>query len=456
MNRILFLFRRDLRIEDNTGLQFALQNAKEVIPSFIFTPEQVTHNSFRSDRCVQFMIESLKDLSRSLNSINKKLYLFYGTNEKIVEDCIKKLNIDGVAVNADYTPYSIQRDQKIEAICKKLDVPFYSFEDALLQPIDECLKKDGSPYTIFTPYYRNASKLLVKKPILTTQLNFYSSPITFAEDESVFEKVLSNTSFQQNGGRTACLERLKQLHKLSNYSIQRDFPAKNYSTHLSPHLKFGTCSVREIYYEIMDQLGKESELLRSLYWRDFFSTISYYFPHVFTGAFKEKFQSLSWKNSKNDFKIWCEGLTGFPIVDAGMRELNQTGYMHNRVRMIVASFLVKDLYINWQWGEKYFAQKLIDYDPAINNGNWQWAAGTGCDAQPYFRVFNPWTQGLKFDCDCEYIKQWVPELKPFSPKVIHEWHLEKNHSQSSTYPKPIVDHQIASAQIRKFYLQSIK
>jgi deoxyribodipyrimidine photo-lyase len=438
--KALFIFRRDLRLEDNTGLIFALENAKEVIVCFIFTPEQIEGNSYRSDHCLQFMIESLQDLEKRVRAKKGKLYLFYGKPEQIVAKCIDKLGVDAVIVNQDYTPYSIKRDSKIKDTCQKSDVFFASFEDLLLHPVHTTLKADGKPYTIFTPFYKNASRLKVVPPLANRHKNYYSRVIPFAEGPTLYKKILPQQSLQEKGGRTAALKILKKLKAFHHYKAMRDFPAVNGTTHLSPHLKFTTCSPREVYHAIVQALGVKSELIRSLYWRDFFTSIAFYFPHVFKGAFHRKFDRLKWNGDKKLFKRWCEGKTGFPIIDAGMREMNQTGYMHNRVRMLVSAFLVKDLHLNWQWGEKYFAQKLIDYDPAVNNGNWQWAASTGCDAQPYFRIFNPWTQALKFDRECLYIKRWVPELSSLPAATIHAWHQNEHHKKCPSYPPPLVEH----------------
>ena len=436
----LFIFRRDLRLEDNTGLIFALKNSDKVIPCFIFTPEQITKNSYRSDHCLQFMIESLEDLEEQLKNRDGRLFLFFEAPEKIVEKCIEELDLDAVIVNRDYTPYSIKRDQKIASVCEKASIAFHSFDDALLHPPEKTLKSNNTPYSIFTPFYRNAAKIKVLPSTSNQHKNYYSRPIPFAESSALYRKILPKRINQAAGGRSACLKILKNLKQFSHYKIDRNFPAKDATTHLSAHLKFTTCSPREIYYALAKQLGLHSELIRSLYWRDFFSSITFYFPNVFEGPFHKKFSRLRWSDDRTVFKKWCAGKTGFPIVDAGMREMNQTGYMHNRVRMIAAFFLIKDLHINWQWGEKYFAQTLIDYDPAVNNGNWQWVASTGCDAQPYFRIFNPWTQQSKFDPDCVYIKRWIPELSKIPSKAIHAWHLEENYALSKNYPAPIVDH----------------
>lgn len=444
--RALFIFRRDLRLEDNTGLIFALEQAEQVIAAFIFTPEQLSQNPYRGDHCVQFMLESLEDLEESLKAKGGKLYLFFDHPEQVVETCLEKLKIDAVIVNRDYTPYSRKRDEKIEKRCKKRGVPFHSFEDALLHPIQETCKTDGSPYTIFTPFYRKASCLEVTEPVQNPYTNYYKGSIPFAADKRLYQEILPLRGMQAKGGRVAALKILKNLSRFSSYAELRDFPACDTTTRLSPHLKFTTCSVREIHQAIVEQLGAASELIRSLYWRDFFTSIAFFFPHVFEGSFRPKFDALPWSYDKKAFKRWCEGQTGFPLVDAGMREMNQTGFMHNRVRLVAASFLVKDLHIDWRWGEKYFAEQLIDYDPAVNNGNWQWVASTGCDSQPYFRIFNPWNQQIKFDPDCVYIKHWIPELRTLSSKEIHS-----PNRLASEYPAPMLDHSLEAPKALSAY-----
>ena len=328
--------------------------------------------------------------------------------------CLRELTIDAVIVNRDYTPYSRQRDKTLEKVCKIGSIPFYSFDDALLHPPEETLKKDGKPYTIFTPYFRNASKQEVLPPMQNRGTHYFRGSIPFAEDKPTLAELRVKNGLI--GGRSEALKLLTKLGSLDQYGKLRDFPAEAYSTHLSPYLKFTVCSPREVYAAICHNLGPDHGLIRSLYWRDFFTSIAFFFPHVFKSAFHSKFDKLKWSNDREAFQRWCNGTTGFPLVDAGMREMNETGFMHNRVRMIAASFLIKDLHIDWRWGEKYFAQTLIDYDPAVNNGNWQWAASTGCDAQPYFRIFNPWTQQKKFDPECTYIKKWIAELRDFPPQ----------------------------------------
>ncbi len=441
-NRLtLFIFRRDLRIDDNTALIHALETSAAVIPAFIFTPQQIEHNPFRSDHCLQFMIESLEDLEKQLHKKKGELSLFYGEPHEIVEECIDKLDIDAVMVNRDYTPYSQARDKKLATLCKKRTIDFLIFDDALLHPPEKTVKADGKPYTIFTPFFRNASKMEISAPQSNRYANYYHHKIPFAK-ENIKAKILPKRKRDPfcRGGREEGLNILSHLKTHKKYEAERDFPALTGTTHLSPHLKFTTCSPREIYYAIKKRLGEHHPLLRQLYWRDFFTSIGFYFPHVFTGAFHKKYDDLPWSTDKKTFRLWCEGKTGFPIVDAGMRELNETGWMHNRVRMIVSSFLVKDLHLSWQWGEKYFAQTLVDYDPCVNNGNWQWAASTGCDAQPYFRIFNPWNQQEKFDPECHYIKKWIPELSSVPIPIIHDWNNPKHHDVATSYLKPIIDH----------------
>lgn len=445
----IFLFRRDLRLEDNTGLIFALKSSEVVIPAFIFTSEQIEKNPFRGDRCLKFMMESLEDLESQLQKKGGRIFFFKGNPEEIVGKCIRELNIEAVIVNRDYTPYSIQRDSKLKKVCHSHHIPFHSFDDALLHPPEDTLKKDGKPYTIFTPFFRNATKLEVLPPVKTQETNYFHGKIPFAEDNLSFIQLTVKNHLI--GGRSEALKILRKLSSFDKYEMLRDFPAEECSTSLSPYLKFTVCSPREVYAAICNNLGPQHELIRALYWRDFFTSIAFFFPHVFKGAFHQKFDHLQWSNDKIAYQRWCKGSTGFPIVDAGMREMNETGFMHNRVRMIVASFLIKDLHIDWRWGEKYFAQNLVDYDPAVNNGNWQWVASTGCDAQPYFRIFNPWSQQKKFDPECVYIKKWIPELRDFPPKAIHSWNEEKYTVGFKAYPAPMIHHEKAAKEALEAY-----
>ncbi|MGD8569696.1 MAG: deoxyribodipyrimidine photo-lyase [Gammaproteobacteria bacterium] len=432
----VFIFRRDLRLQDNTGLLQALATSQQVIPCFIFDPAQIRPHRYQSRPGYQFMVESLLDLDQQLAAHNSRLAVFFDKPERALESLITRMKVQAVFVNRDYSPFSIRRDQKLSRLCRTHNVDFNSCHDALLIEPEFALKKDQTPYTVFTPFYRNARQYRVDDVQQLQGGRFYQQRVGQS-----LKKVMAQLDHPDNydlrSGRHSALEILKDLGDFRDYERQRDFPSHQGTTLLSAHNKFGTCSIREVYHAIEKTLGTDHALLRELYWRDFFTHIAFHFPHVFGHAFRRQYDAIPWSNSRSWFNRWCNGETGFPIVDAGMRELNQTGYMHNRVRMIVASFLVKDLNIDWRWGERYFARHLVDYDPCVNNGNWQWAASTGCDAQPYFRIFNPWLQQKRFDADCRYIKRWVAELKDYTAKQIHHW---DQNAGGSDYPSPLVDH----------------
>ena len=449
----LLIFRRDLRLEDNSALCAATQQSEQIIPCFIFDPRQVEKsNKYRSTSSLQFMIESLVDLENQLAKYNAKLYLFYGKAEDVVKKLIAQEQIDAVFCNKDYTPFSIKRDEEIEHACIKERVAFNSFHDALLVYPEEIATADGTPYEVFTAFFKKASKKHKLRCILRIKDSiWYKKPIALQELKIIYKRTLSkaNKNIRNKGGRSAALKILRNLGVFADYSKTHDVPSLE-TTRLSPHHKFGTVSIRETYQAVENKLGINHPLIRQLFWRDFFTYVAFHAPAVFGSAYKEKYNNLPWENDTKKFKAWCEGKTGFPIVDAGMRQLNKTGFMHNRVRMIVGSFLVKDLHIDWQWGEQYFAQQLVDYDPAVNNGNWQWVASTGCDAQPYFRIFNPWLQQKKFDPQCTYIKTWVPELKKFDPKYIHTWFKDTSPPHKS-YPRPIIEHEIESRKAKMVY-----
>jgi deoxyribodipyrimidine photo-lyase len=440
--RSIFVFRRDLRLIDNTALNRALRESDEVIPVFCFDPRQVENNAYRGNPAVQFMLESLQDLQAQLQERGGELFYLWGEAEKELVRVVKDLHVEAVYFNADYTPFARTRDKKLIAELENIEVKGAVSHDALLTVPGEVTKDDGNPYTVYSPFAKKARLQTIDAPARLEKGIFYQGTLSGAvEQQEVFQRVLSERSetFVLRGGRKEGLKRLRLIEEMRAYKQDRDIPSLGATTMLSAHHKFGTISIRETYWKTVDAFGKMHQLVSELYWRDFFSHIAWHFPHVFKGAFRPEYDALEWNRSKKDFQRWCEGKTGFPIVDAGMRQMNETGYMHNRVRMIVASFLVKDLHVNWQWGEKYFAQKLLDYDPAVNNGNWQWAASTGCDAQPYFRIFNPWLQQKKFDPDAEYIKRWVPELKTVSVKDIHQGY-KPNLFSDIEYPEPMVDH----------------
>ena len=430
----LFIFRRDLRLEDNKGLLRALKTGQDIIPIFIFDTKQRSHDYF-SYNSFEFMINSLKELDSELKAKGSKLYLFDGIPQEIVLRIIKEFNIKKVFVNEDYTPFSKKRDVYLKKICEDQKCDFVSCFDLLLQRPGSVLKDNGEPYTVFTPFYNKALEFDVLTPEKNEFKNYFKEDISFSisfDDVLDFE---SNPNLAVKGGRKEAFKLLEEAKNIHDYSKDRNFPNIKGTTMLSAHHKFGTLSIRESYWYIKQEIGSEA-LIRELYWRDFYTNIAYFFPEVFGNNFKRKYDVINWNENEELFKKWCEGKTGFPIVDAGMRELNKTGYMHNRVRMIVSSFLTKNLLIDWRKGEKYFASKLTDYDPCVNNGSWQWAASTGCDAQPYFRIFNPWSQGEKFDKDTKYIKKWVLELKELEPKIIHE--IYKHEVEG--YPDPIIDY----------------
>ncbi len=451
--RSLFIFRRDLRLTDNIGLNEALAESEEVIPAFVFDPRQIEPNNYRSSPGMWFMKDSLESLNRSLLQKGSSLQTFKGRPETLVENWAGELGIEAIWVNRDYTPFSKRRDEAIQKACRDHGLDFHSCHDLLINTPDSTLKSDGTPYTVFTPYFNNARKIRVCKPapskLDSGTLSTISAeiPIKGALDRIV-EGIAKYDSFK--GGQESALKAIKHSCRLKNYDSDRDYPALEATSHLSPHLKFGTCSIRQAYWTISEKLGQNHPLIRQFYWRDFLTQIAFHFPHVFGKPFKAQYDSIAWRQDEESFQLWREGRTGFPIVDAGMRQLNQTGFMHNRLRMITASFLTKDLHIDWRWGERYFAQKLVDYDPCVNNGNWQWAASTGCDAQPYFRIFNPWRQQVRFDSDCHYIRKWIPEISSATTKQIHDWQGELGND----YPAPIVDHKRAS-QKAKMLFQSL-
>ena len=393
------------------------------------------------------MIQALAELRHEFQLLNSDLTLYRGLPGEILSEAIPRLNIEAVFVNRDYTPFSRARDEELARLCQTLNVDFISCPDYLLNEPEAVLKKDRRPYRVFSAFYNAAKRLPVGLPEDLHNPAFIQDKPRPKNEEAMLDQAHQTTAALP-GGRHSALDILKRLQDAADYQHTRDFPALDATTRLSAHLKFGTCSIREAYYAIQDQLGEEHPLLRQLYWRDFFTHAVFHYPYLFGKAFIDQFDRLPWNNDSSAFQRWCEGMTGFPIVDAGMRELNATGFMHNRVRMITASFLVKDLHMDWRWGERYFAQRLMDYDPAVNNGNWQWIASTGCDAQPYFRIFNPWLQQRKFDRDCAYIKRWIPELISYPARVIHHW--DGRHDQNS-YPPPMLDHDRESRFAKNFY-----
>ena len=408
-----FWFRRDLRLEDNVGLFFALESKYPVIPLFIFD-EDILDNLPKNDARVGFIYDTLSKINQKLQETGSSLLVKKGKTQEVWQALLQEFDVKEVFFNKDYEPYAIKRDL---AICKLLDAnktSSFSFKDQVIFEEKEITKADGLPYTVYTPYKNKwLEKYKTMAPILEYDASEKSS--NFHKDTFVFP------SLEQLGFEESSIKVIPHtLKNVANYHETRDFPALDSTTHLSPHLRFGTVSIRKL---VNWAAHKNQVFLSELIWREFFMQILFSFPKVVTQNFKSAYDGIQWRNNEEDFKRWCSGTTGYPMVDAGMRELNETGYMHNRVRMVVASFLCKHLLINWQWGEGYFAEKLLDFELSSNVGNWQWAAGTGCDAAPYFRVFNPEIQLKKFDEKGIYIRKWIPEfdLGYGEPMVDHSF-----------------------------------
>lgn len=462
----LFIFRRDYRLQDNTALINCLKNSKKVLPIFILTPEQLTNNDYKSDSSVQFMFESLEELNDNLKKFNSKIYYFYGKPKLVLKDILKNNKIDSVYVNYDYTPYSISRDRELKQMCKSNNVNFLFYEDHLLNPVKSILNNSGNIYQKFTPYFDKAKKIKVREPKKNGYRNYANSKTRIKSKYTFtgnFNKFYEYNGQVLIGGRTKALKILKGINKFGSYNRCRNMLTYN-TTRLSPYIKFGCVSIREVYYNFVSKLGKNNDLIKQLYWRDFYYNVSYSHLYVLENTnkninrnFKEEYAKIKWikyekatKKQKELWDSWTNGITGYPIVDACMRELNETGYMHNRGRLIVSNFLIKILLWSWEDGEKYFAQKLVDYDPSVNNGNWQWGSGSGTDSQPYFRIFNPWTQSKKFDKDAKYIKHWVPELQNVRAVDLHKW-SEMHNNYDVNYPRPIVDYKIQRQKALKMF-----
>ena len=426
-------FRRDLRLKDNAGLYHALKAGLPVLPIFIFDITILDQLEDRTDARVSFIHEALQEMQLELIALGSSLEVLHGRPLDCFKSLTQKYAIDTVFTNHDYEPSAIERDASIASYLSEKQVAFNSYKDQVLLEKDEVLKDDGKPYTVFTPYARKwKSKLtdfhLKAYPVEKYHHQFlHQSPIQIPSLASIGFKA-SNIQFPAKAWK-------KEI--VAKYKEHRDFPALEEGTSkLGVHLRFGTISIRAL--AIRARAVSET-FLNELIWRDFYHMILWHFPQVGQGkSFKPAYEAIEWRNNETEFKAWCKGQTGYPIVDAGMRELNATGFMHNRVRMITASFLTKHLLIDWRWGEAYFAQKLLDFDLAANNGGWQWASSSGCDAAPYFRVFNPALQTEKFDKDLKYIRKWVPEF------------------QTRDYPKPIVVHEEARKRVLEAYAKALK
>lgn len=469
----LFIFHRDLRLIDNTTLITQTKETKKITPIFIFPPEQINPkiNDYFSNNSVQFMIESLIELSNDIKKKDGKLYFFKGDNLKVLKEIHKKEGIESIGFNIDYTPYAVNRDKEISEWCEKNNIICYQQEDVLLHNLleGETKKKDGTPYLVFTPF-RNycMENLKVRKPDTFKKFKFEKmGEIKYEiKEKELSNFYIENPDINVRGGRKNGLKILKKIEDFKDYQKKRDILTYK-TTFLGAHNHFTTVSIREVYHTVLDKLGKKSGIINELYWRDFYANITFNFPHLLKGqlsgknqSYKKEYDNIKWHYNNKWFEAWTNGTTGFPVIDAAMRQLNTTGFMHNRCRMIVASFLTKNMHIDWREGEKYFATKLVDYD-AINNANgWQWVAGSGTDAQPWFRIFNPWTQQSNYDVECEYIKKWVPELKGVLNKDIHNWYKpeinEKWLNSGIKYYKPILDASVERGETLKLYKEGLK
>jgi deoxyribodipyrimidine photo-lyase len=423
----VFWFRRDLRLEDNAGLYHALKSGNPVLPFFIFDKEILDKLEDKDDARVSFIYKAIEELNKECQKQDSSLHVVYDKPERAWKELIEQYNVAAVYTNHDYEPYAKQRDGTIKDLLAKHGIGFKTYKDQVIFEKDEVVKDDGKPYTVYTPYknkwYQKLKPFYLKA--YPTEKYFknlfkFKAPAVPALKEIVFVK--SNITYPEN----------EYDKVIADYVKNRDFPAITGTSHVGVHLRFGTVSIRRCARDAYEAIDKT--WLNELIWREFYMMILYHFPQTMDHAFRPEYDRIKWINNEEQFEAWCQGETGFPLVDAGMRELNATGYMHNRVRMVVASFLSKDLLIDWRWGERYFARKLLDYEMASNVGGWQWAAGSGTDAAPYFRIFNPDNQLKKYDPKLEYIKKWVPEYADFSK-----------------YPKPIVDHSFARERCLKAF-----
>lgn len=427
---ILYWFRRDLRETDNSGFYQALCDEKGIIPAFVFD-QNILNKLPKDDARVGFIHQQIERLHQKFTSYGSGIIAQKGDPLSLIPTWCKAFGVKAVYTNEDYEPYARQRDRLIKEKLNSLGIKFKTFKDQVLYSPNEVLKKDGTPYKVYTPYSRvwitkmeeQGVPNYPSETLLDNLLKFAPNNIPSLE-EMGFKSGLHNIP-----------EGITTIAMMNNYEKTRNFPALNSTSRLGIHLRFGTISIRKL----ISRAKKSAEItfLKELIWREFFMQILWHYPHTTTTSFKPQYDRISWRNNEEEFKKWCEGSTGYPLVDAGMRELNKTGFMHNRVRMLVGSFLCKHLLIDWRWGEAYFAEKLLDYEQASNVGNWQWVAGCGVDAAPYFRVFNPTEQVKKFDKNHEYIKKWVPEY------------------QSLNYPAPVVEHTNARKRCLATYKEAL-
>jgi deoxyribodipyrimidine photo-lyase len=427
----IFWFRRDLRLNDNAGLFEALKNSNAVLPLFIFDTEILEKLPNKEDKRVGFIHQTIYKLQSELLNTGSSLLVMHDSPLNVFKTLLDTYTISAVYANSDYEPATIERDHKVSALLKSRGIAFHLFKDHVIFEKSEIVKEDGSPFKVFTPYskaWKHALKEVNIAPFPSENLlhHFYkTTPIPIPSLEEMGFKNIQTTT------PPAIIDR----DIIRRYHETRNFPYLQGTSNLSVHLRFGTISIRTL---VQTALDLNEQFLNELIWREFFMMILYHHPHVAHACFKKQYDHIAWRNNEHEFKKWCLGETGYPIVDAGMRQLNETGFMHNRVRMIVASFLTKHLLIDWRWGEAYFAEKLMDYELSSNNGNWQWAAGCGCDAAPYFRIFNPMEQSRKFDPDALYTQKWVKNLN------------------DPDYPTPIIEHKYARERCLNAYKTALE
>ena len=422
---VLFWFRRDLRLNDNHGLHEALKSDFPVLPVFIFD-ENIIDELNDDDPRLNFIYDSLSLMNHTLVSKSSGILCLKGDPLEIWNDLLDKYDIQEVYTNEDYEPCAIQRDAQVSELLIESGIAFHSFKDQVIFEKDEVVKQDGFPYTVYTPYKNKWLEKFHDGMLKDFKVDFWEGYFKFNNKFPSLEEI----GFKKSSIKVVPFN----LTVVQDYVKTRNIPSIHGTSSLSPHLRFGTVSIREM----VSKAKANSTFLSELIWREFFMQILYNFPHVVNHNFRQKYDGIQWRNNEVEFEKWKKGETGYPIVDAGMRELNATGYMHNRVRMITAGFLCKHLLIDWRWGEAFFAEKLLDYELSANNGNWQWSAGTGCDAAPYFRIFNPTEQVKKFDPELKYIRKWVIDLDDL------------------TYPLPIVEHKSARERALKVYKEGIR
>ena len=426
----IFWFRRDLRLHDNKALFHALQSEEKILPIFIFDID-ILKKIPKDDARISFIYSELKAMNTHLESFGTEIKMFHGNPKEVFKSLMKNYTIVKVFTNHDYEPYAIKRDLDIKKLVSSNKIDFQTYKDQVIFERNEITKKDGKPYVVYTPYSRKwLEKYETDKPE-----NYPSEDLL----DRLYKKTKSETLTLSDIGFIKTNIPIKNYifnsRIINEYEETRNFPALDNTSKLGPHLRFGTVSVRQMVSRA--DAHENKIFLKELIWREFFMQILWHFPETHKNSFKSKYDRIIWRNNEKEFQKWCEGNTGYPMVDAGMRQLNKTGFMHNRVRMLVGSFLCKHLLIDWRWGEAYFAEKLHDYEMSSNVGNWQWVAGTGVDASPYFRIFNPTSQIQKFDKELKYIQKWVPDF------------------QEITYPSPMVDHKFARERCLKTYKDAL-